>query len=76
MKIFDKTAEYKKFKVIPCGFTFLFEDMLYMPVRPFDVNLIEYNAVCLTDGQLYKFQSDAEVIPCVTEVHITQRGRF
>jgi hypothetical protein len=76
MKILDKTAEYKEFRVIPCGFTFLFEDLLYMPVKTFDVAQVDYNAVCLVDGQLYRFQPDAKVIPCVTEVHINQRGHF
>lgn len=76
MKIFDKTAEYKEFRAIPSGFTFLFEDLLYLAVRPFDNNKIEYNAVCLLDGQLYRFQPDAKVILCSTEVHITKRGSF
>lgn len=76
MRVVDDTGVHVAFHVIPDGFSFLFEDMLYMPVRPFDVKQIEYNAVCLTDGQLYRFQSDAQVVPCVTEVHITKRGSF
>lgn len=47
-----------------------------MRVRPFDCNESEYNAVCLTDGNMYKFQWNAEVVPCIAEVEVVKRGVF
>ena len=76
MKVTDKTQTKIKFSEVLEGQTFFYEsNILYMRVRPHDFKNVEYNAVCLGDGRLFRFQEYAEVIPCISEVIVTERGR-
>lgn len=76
MKINDSTQNKVRFDKLLTGYTFFYEEELYIRVRPFDCNESEYNAVCLTDGNIYKFQWTAEVVPCIAEVEVVKRGVF
>ena len=76
MKVTDKTQTKVKFSEVLEGQTFFYEGgILYMRVRPDDFKNVEYNVVSLGNGLLSRFQAYAEVIPCTSEVIVTERGR-
>ncbi len=76
MKIIDNTVETVRMDTIPCGYTFCFENEIYMAVSPFDHKKFEYNAVCMQDGLMYRFQADAQVIPCVMQATVIKKGAY
>ena len=77
MKVIDKSQDKIQFSTIPNGYVFEFDGEIYMATRPFKLSeAINYNAVCLTDGLLYIFKSNAEVIPCLAQVEIVKKGSY
>lgn len=77
MKIIDKSQSKVKFNTIPNGYVFECDGEVYMTTRPFKLqDAYDYNAVCLTDGLLYTFKGDAEVIPCIAQMEIISKGSY
>ena len=75
MKIVDKSQSKIQFSTVPNGYVFEFDGGFYMPIRPFKISdELDYNAVCLTDGLLYTFKQNAEVIPCLTQMEVIKKG--
>ena len=77
MNIIDKSQSKIKFNTIPTGYVFEYDGEIYMTTRPFKIqDAYDYNAVCLNNGLLYTFKSDAEVIPCLAQMEITKKGSY
>lgn len=77
MRIIDNTEKRLPFNTIPNGYVFEFDGEIYMATRPFKVSdALNYNAVCLTDGLLYTFKPNAEVIPCLAQIEIIKKGSY
>lgn len=77
MKIIDKSQSKVKFNTIPNGYVFEYDGEIYMATRPFKLSdKLDYNAVCLTDGLLYTFKGEAEVIPCLVQMEIIKKGSY
>lgn len=77
MKIIDKSQSKVKFNTIPNGYVFEYDGEIYMATRPFKISdKLDYNAVCLTDGLLYTFKGEAEVIPCIAQMEIIKKGSY
>ena len=77
MKIIDKSQSKIKFNTIPNGYVFEYDGEIYMATRPFKISdKLDYNAVCLTDGLLYTFKGEAEVIPCIAQMEIIKKGSY
>jgi hypothetical protein len=77
MKVIDKSQNKVQFCTIPNGYVFEADGELYMAIRPYKVSdVLNYNAVCLTDGLLYPFKPNAEVIPCLAQIEIIKKGSY
>lgn len=77
MKIIDKSQRTVKFNTIPPGYVFEYDGEIYMATKPFNISdKLDYNAICLTDGLLYTFKGDAEVIPCIAQIEIIKKGSY
>jgi len=77
MKIIDKSQSKVKFNTIPNGYVFEYDGEIYMATKPFKISdKLDYNAVCLTDGLLYTFKGDAEIIPCIAQMEIIKKGSY
>ena len=77
MKIIDKSQSKVKFNTIPSGYVFEYDGEIYMAARPFKISdKLDYNALCLTDGLLYTFKGEAEVIPCIAQMEIIKKGSY
>ena len=77
MKIIDKSQSKLQFNTIPNGYVFESDGEFYMTTRPFKIqDAYDYNAVCLTDGLLYTFKGDVEVILCLAQMEIIKKGSY
>jgi hypothetical protein len=77
MEIYNKVDKLVEFSVVTVGQTFMFDNEVYMAVRPFEVRPnFEYQAVCLNDGTLCRFKTDALVTPCKMFGTIEKKGEF
>lgn len=74
MTIIDKTEKKIPFQTIPVGYTFYWDDEVYMVI---DSRLTcGKNSVSLNTGNMLTFHRDSEVLPCTVEVHVTKKGSY
>lgn len=77
MRIIDKSQSKIQFNTIPHGYVFEYDGEIYMTTRPYKLkDAYDYNAVCLTDGLLYTFKGDSEVIPVIGQLEIISKGSY
>jgi hypothetical protein len=77
MKIIDNTEKRLPFNTIPNGYLFECDGEIYMTTRPFKLqDAYDYNAVCMTDGLLYTFKPETEVVPVLGQLEIIKKGTY
>lgn len=77
MRIVDNTVKRLPFNTIPNGYLFECDGEIYMTTRPFKLqDAHEYNAVCISDGLLYTFKPETEVIPVIGQLEIIKKGSY
>ena len=74
MTVIDKTEKKILFQTIPTGYTFYYNNEVYMVI---DSRLTcGKNSVCLNTGDMLTFKDNAEVVPCEVRLEIIKKGAF
>ena len=74
MTVIDKTEKKIPFQTIPTGYTFYYNNEVYMVI---DSRLTcGKNSICLNTGDMLTFHKDAEVMPCEVKLEIIKKGSF